>query len=334
MPLCRVDQVPDATYAGVHVAAWGLALATGLLVHLRLRRRGEGNAWVAAGIGLMAVPAWLTLWSILPDLARTFCARGDLNLVIPPGQVVPATPRYDLSGQYIASLLADLGWPAAGLALVARGKLGTWRLGTHALAAAVRGWLPMGRSCRGEGASLLWGLALFPVLAAGNLLLGLATQGSGLRTGDDSHVFDQLSTLQALLLALAAGFGEEVVFRGVMQQGLKRVIPGTATVRVALAMAAQAIVFAYAHTGYANLEHLLFAFLFAIVAGLAVELLGIWAAIVLHVLIDLSAFTLGLAAASRLHLDLAAITLTAWALCLAAMLWRAHGILRRTLRAA
>lgn len=291
MVLCQVSDVPDATFAGVRLGGWGLGLLVALLVALAQQRRGRPNPWAAAGVGLMSVPAWAVLVATLPDLARTFCAEGNLNLVIPPGQVVPAESRYDLSGHYVAGILGQLGYVGAGAILLWRGRDPQWRTPSVArIAASLRGLVPMGR---GEGWSLGWGLALFPLLALANLLLLSLTAGSSVRTGDDSRVFDNITALQVVMLALAAGVGEELTYRGVMQQGIKRLLPGP--VGLGAAVAAQAIVFAYAHAGYANLEHLLFAFLFALAAAAVAEGLGLWAAIVLHVLVDFYAFLLSMA---------------------------------------
>lgn len=294
MALCEVGQVPSATFAGVRLGSWALGFAAALLVAAFQARRGRVSLWTAAGVGLVSVPAWTALLATLPDMVRTFCAEGNLNLVIVPGQVLPPESRYDLSGQYIGSILGQLGYVGAGALLLWRGRdPAGWRNPTIArIAASLRGLLPMGR---GETLSLLLGVALFPVLAAANLLLAWLTAGSGVRTGDDSRVFENITALQIVLLALAAGVGEELVYRGVMQQGLKRLLPRSRWGGLALGLGVQAVVFAYAHAGYQNLEHLLFAFLFALLAGVVAETLGLWTAIALHVLVDLYAF--GLAAA-------------------------------------
>ncbi|MFO1535440.1 MAG: hypothetical protein ABR586_07230, partial [Thermoplasmatota archaeon] len=200
MALCEVGQVPDATFVGVHLGGWGLGLAVALLVAAAQARRGRVNGWVAAGVGLLSVPAWTTLLATLPDLVRTFCAQGNLNLVIVPGQVVPPESRYDLSGQYIGSILGQLGYVGAGALLLWRGRdPAGWRNPTiQRIAAALRDLVPMGR---GEARSLALGLALFPLLVAANLLWALLISGPGVRTGDDSHVFDNITLLQAVLLA-------------------------------------------------------------------------------------------------------------------------------------
>ncbi|HEX2066099.1 MAG TPA: hypothetical protein VHI93_04730, partial [Candidatus Thermoplasmatota archaeon] len=225
MPLCEVGQVPDATFVGVRLGSWTLAFLVGFLVLLAQRHRGgAGNRWAAAGVGMMTVPAWSALLATAPDIARTFCAQGNLNLVIVPGQVVPPESRYDLSGNYIGSLLGHLGYVGAGALLLWRGRDPPgWRAPSVArIAAALRGLVPMGQ---GEGRSFVLGVALFPALALANVLLSLLTAGSGVRTGDDSRVFDNITLTQVLLLALAAGVGEELTYRGVMQQGLKRLVP-------------------------------------------------------------------------------------------------------------
>jgi membrane protease YdiL (CAAX protease family) len=324
MSLCAVSQVPDATFVSVRVGSWMLALAVGLLVQVVLVRRGRRNGWVAVGIALLSVPAWTAILATLPDIVRTFCAQGDLNQVIVPGQVAPPTSRYDLSGQYVASLLSNLGYLGAGAILLWRGKdPGGWRHPTtQRFASSLRGLLPMGM---GEARSFVLGAALFPLLALANVALGLLTSGSSVRTGDDSHVFDNITALQVVLLALAAGVGEELVYRGVLQQGTKRLVPGPRWLGLAIGVAVQAVVFAYAHVGYQNLQHLLFAFLFGLLMGLVVEALGIWTTIVLHVLIDFYAFVLSANAPGALLVWLANLVTL---LVLGTMAWQAWKGLR------
>lgn len=294
MAWCRVADIQDIPRAWTILDGWLLGAAIALVVGLEMQRRGKPASarWIAAGIGVMTIPAWLAILSTMPDIVRTFCAQGNLNLVIPPGQTAPAQATYQLSGQYIGSILSQLAYILVGILLVWRGTDEGWRNPTlRHIAASVRGFVPMGR---GEKTSFITGLALFPLLLAANLLLLWLTSGANLRTGDDSHVFDNITGLQVLLVALAAGVGEELVYRGVMLQGISHLVPGRWIGRIVGGLV-QAIIFAYAHAGYANLQHLLFAFLFAVFAAVVVETLGIWAAITLHFLIDFTAFAASVA---------------------------------------
>jgi membrane protease YdiL (CAAX protease family) len=291
MALCEVRDVPEATFQELTLASWALALAVALV--LLARRR---NGWTAAGAALLSIPAWNVLIAVLPDMVKTFCAEGNLNLVIPPGQVVPAETAQRLSARYIGTLVHDLGHVLAGALLVARGRDPLlWRdPSIPRIARALAGLLPMGR---GELPSMRLAVAWFPALALANLLILAATPALGLRTGDDSAVFANMTLLHVVLVAAAAGVGEELVYRGVMQQPVLRLLQGRMPrgIALALAIAAQAVPFAYAHAGYANLEHLLLAFLFAVLAGIVAQAAGIWAAILLHVLIDFYAFSLAVA---------------------------------------
>ncbi|MHB8632406.1 MAG: CPBP family intramembrane glutamic endopeptidase [Thermoplasmatota archaeon] len=307
--MCLVSQVPDATAFEYYAGSWILAfLVAGAIYVLGSSR---GRAWRGVGGGLMSVPAWRLLVVTAPDMVRTFCAQGNLNLVIPPGQTVPAETFHALSSQVISEILPQLGYVCVGAFAWLEGvRPGWWRRPrVEAMAHDLAPLVPMGK---GEARSLRNGFLLFPLLAVANLVLLWATDNPSIHTGNDSAVFSQVTLYHVVLLSLAAGFAEEIVFRGVMQQSLKRgmaflwnrVRPPRAAsapgrghralrgVWLSAAILLQAIPFAYAHAGYANLQHLLFAFLFAVVAGVVVETFGMWTAIVLHTLVDAYAFLL------------------------------------------
>ena len=71
------------------------------------------------------------------------------------------------------------------------------------------------------------------------------------------QMFGGASLLQLAAVSLAAGFGEELLFRGLMQAGLSRLLPGPGGVWIALAIAA--VLFGLCHwlnTTYAVLAML------------------------------------------------------------------------------
>lgn len=299
MALCRVADIPGATADQYYLGAWFLGAAAAVLATLACRRMTPDWSWrrralAGLGMGLMSVPGWRVAVLTMPDILRTFCAQGNLDLVIPPGQTLPPSLGYQLSTQVIQTTVAPLGYVILGALCLVAARQPAWvrRPTVAGAAAALTRLVPMGR---GETRSMATGLAWFPLLALANVVLLLLTASPSVRTGDDSAVFSRIPLLHVVLLALAAGVAEEVVYRGVMQQGLKgllrwaRVPPPLA---VGSAVAIQMVLFAYAHVGYANVQHLLFALLFGLVAGVVVEVWGLWCAIVLHALVDAASFLL------------------------------------------
>lgn len=217
-----------------------------------------------------------------PLVVKTFCTQGDVAAALPGAP--PAAPGpYEFSGQYVATILDTLGPLTLGALCHLQAVLpGWWRRPTvAAMAHGLRGLVPMGR---GEGRSMATGVALFPLLALGNLAL-LSLTGDPVLTAQRDPYYARMDAFHAVALALAAGVAEEALYRGVMQGGLARL----ARSRV-VAVAAVSIVFAYAHGGYGNPPLLLFAFLFSALAGLVALRWGLWASIALHALIDFYAF--------------------------------------------
>lgn len=258
-----------------YAAPWLLGLAVAVAARLL------GRPWhQAAGLGVMTVPVWDTLWGIIESFGP----------LLQGGFVLRPYTRHQLSGLYTYKFLADLGYLGFGFLLFSSG--GTWRgfwaLSPPGLARRLaQAGLPMGRwlGGGGEGASSFAGLLLFPLLllftVGANLLLGGI---DALRQSDESSLFANMTPYHALVISLAAGFGEELVYRGLVQTGLSRRMP------MLVAIVVQAVVFAFAHSGYGTWIHVLMPFLFGLAAGLVAYLFGIWAAIVLHVLVDVVAF--------------------------------------------
>ncbi len=252
---------------------------------------------------------------------RTFCVEGNLDAVYPPGQYIPPSPIYTLSGQIMGNLLENLGWATLGGILWWAGNQvasrASWTKPTVAsLAAAIRPLLP--RMIWTEGQAIRRAAAVFPALVAINLGLLAWTNGTRINSSNDADVFRHMTLYHAALMALAAGFGEEILYRAIMQGGLARLFgahrplaPHQATATqvfprismwigrpmtwdriaaLAFAVLIQSVVFAYAHAGYADHQALLFAFLFALGMGIVVLRVGLWPAVVLHVLIDFAKF--------------------------------------------
>jgi membrane protease YdiL (CAAX protease family) len=258
-----------------YAAPWLLGAGTSVAA------RVTGRPWhQALGIGIMMVPVWDTLWGILESFGP----------LLQGGQVLRPYTRHQLSGLYTYKFLADLGYLGFGFLLYACG--GTWRgfwsQTPRTLARKlVEAGLPMGTKLdgRGEGASAFAGLLLFPVLltltVGANLVLGGI---DALRQSDETSLFANMTPYHAITISLAAGFGEELVYRGLVQTGLSRRMP------VYVAIVLQALFFGFAHSGYGTWIHVLMPTLFGLAAGLVAYWFGLWAAIALHVLVDVIAF--------------------------------------------
>lgn len=260
-------------------AAYLLALLVAA-AHFAVRR----NGWQALGVGLMTVPAWRVLLGVLPDLALPFV-----------GNPVPFRPldTQQQSARYIGPALRILGPLGAGFLLWARGRdPDLWRhLSVRRLAGHLRATgIPLGA---GEGSSARLGLAAFPALASANFLLLWLT--AGLSNSDESRLDDHITLYHVVTISAVAAVGEELLYRGLLQTGLwhllKRWHSGGA---MAVAIVLQAALFGFAHAGYQNLQHFLFAALFGLLSGVVAWRFGLWTALVLHFLIDVYAFGLNL----------------------------------------
>jgi membrane protease YdiL (CAAX protease family) len=229
----------------------------------------------AAGLGLMTVPLWETVWGILDSFGP----------LLQGGFTFRAFTRHELSSLYLYKLVEDLGYLTLGFLLYASDGWGSlFRQTPRSLARRLlAAGLPMGG--RGEGRSMLLGLVAFPVLLVSTIVVNLVLSGvEQLTQSNEASIYDNMTPYHALVISLAAGFGEELVYRGVLQVGLAQRMPMTVAILV------QAIIFGFAHGGYGTWIHVILPALFGLIAGLVAWRFGIWAAIVLHVLVDLFAF--------------------------------------------
>jgi membrane protease YdiL (CAAX protease family) len=284
--LCDVHDIPDVSYGSYIVGSRLMAAVLAATLYL-IGRRARRSPWMALGVGIMSVPVWESLLVNTPDMVRTFCTQGNVASVV-AAHGIPAPPGWEyFLGQAVGAVEHNVLYPLAGVLVYLHG----WRQG-GTLPASWRDQLdhlvPMGRSI---AASFRRGMAFFPILAAANLGLIKIVQLKFVALGADSY-YTNMNALAAPALALAAGFGEEIVYRGVMQQGLKHALKGLGLGRAAVpaAIALQSIPFAYAHANYGNPGLLLFNVGFALLAGIVVEFYGLGCAIALHALIDFYAF--------------------------------------------
>ena len=305
-----------------YAVPWVAGLGLGFSVH--------GARWRAAvGLALMTVPLWETLLGIV-DSFETLVAGG---------VTLRAYTTHELSRLYSIKLVSDLGYVGTGVLLWSSADGGLWAQGPRRIAQHLaRAGFPMGR--RSEGASALIGYVAFPVLLGGTLAASwFLGQFDTLQQSDESSVFDNMTPYHAVLISLAAAFGEEAVYRGVLLVLLlgaghriaqaAGVAPGTArdwTVGLA-AVTVQAVFFGFAHSGYATWIHVLLPTLFGLVAGIAAWRFGIWSAIVLHFLVDLYAFGAETASSQPwLITGLGALLLVNLAVALGWAAWKVAGL--------
>ena len=266
-----------------HGWAWEYyAIAWLAPVGLALMLRGFGRwSWARSlGLAIMTVPLWFTATRFIASIPVLLCTGGKL---------FPYTPD-QLSSITSDKLLSDLGYVVVG-ALV---YVSDWKtnpltdLGFRTMARRLRdAGLPTGRS---ERHSAFLGLVAFPAIWYATFLASLlVNRVSALNQNDEALIWDNMSIYHAVLLAAAAAFGEELLYRGVLQTLLdkafrKRMGP---TAAAALAIGSQSVLFGLAHAGYGTYSHILGPLFFGLVVGVAARYLGLWAAIVMHFLIDL-----------------------------------------------
>ncbi len=266
-----------ATPFGFDLSYWSLLALSwsgGIAVALMVRGFGRTPWHKALGWGILSVPVWSTGYLILDSLS----ILADSNSVLRP----ITTQR--LSGITSRKLLEDLGYMLVGYLVWSLDEGSPWRRTPRSIARHLRdiGFPTGGRS---EAASAWIGFVLFPLLLLVTWGLNSAASNlEALQNGDESSVWANMTPYHVVLLSLAAGFGEELFYRGFLQTALAR------RMHIAPAILIQALFFGFAHAGYGTWIHVLGPIGFGLVAGFVAWRFGIWAATALHVLIDVYAF--------------------------------------------
>ncbi|MBW3584120.1 MAG: CPBP family intramembrane metalloprotease [Euryarchaeota archaeon] len=139
-----------------------------------------------------------------------------------------------------------------------------------------RGWLR----------DTMHGLWLFVAVFIGYLLMAWALSPitRRLENGDESQAFAEVGPLLAVALAFTAGITEEILFRGILQTRLAKVMP------VAIAVVLQGVFFGLAHSGYGTWAHILLPLLLGTALGAIALWSGVWPLIIVHIGIDLVLF--------------------------------------------
>lgn len=136
--------------------------------------------------------------------------------------------------------------------------------------------------------------------------LGRAHGGELLSAGGAQVVFSQTTPGIALLLAGVAAVAEELLFRGVLLDQLRRRTGPT------LAVAGQGALFGLIHAGYGSLAHVLAATAFGIAMGMLARRRGLLPAVGTHFLVNVT--ILGFWAGHAALVGLAAVLLVAMGL--------------------
>lgn len=268
---------PPFTYSEYWLLVWSSA-AVGAIIYAAATR---AHPLKAAGLGLMTVPVWTAIWGFIHSIP----ALQD------PDSFIPPRSTYRLSSTYIRTILIDIGYLGAGF-LMWTHQHGFPR-SIRDIATRLRGaGLQWGH---GEGRSALLGWAWFPVLLGGTIALDIFVRGQApaLINGDESRVWENMTVYHAIIISAAAAFTEELVYRALLLiaiwQGLARLgMPRRWALAGAVVL--QALVFGAAHGGYGTIYHVIGPTIFGLVAGWVAVRFGIWAAIILHFLVDIYAF--------------------------------------------
>jgi membrane protease YdiL (CAAX protease family) len=241
------------------------------------------HAWSltrCAGFALIFAMLWRSLFLSFPDLL----------VIAGGGAVTPPAPTSALYRQFFVSVIWDFVYPVVGLMLfLHRVPLfhiaARWGQQLASLLRPFDAWVK-----RSWGTDVAWGSVLFVLDLVGAILLAtfLASGATG-EVGDDSAVFNLITLDQVFVIAIIAGVGEELVFRGILQGGLHRLL-GRGPLASTMAIVIQAVPFAIVHAGYADLDHVIVPFAFGIFIGYVFRYFGIIPAIMIHTQIDIFAF--------------------------------------------
>lgn len=232
------------------------------------------------GFTLLFFALWRAVYFSFPDLL----------VIAAGGAVLGPTPTEEWYRSFFLKVLWDVLYPVLGLLFFFHRVPGihrrpAWGRELESVLRPLDAWVR-----RSVFADAAWGALFFSVnLAATIFVVQLLQQSPTADVGDDSRVYELLTLDQVFILAIVAGVGEELVYRGILQGGLHRLL-GSGVLRSSLVILVQSVVFAIVHSGYADLDHLILPLLFGLAAGFLYRVFGILTVIVIHIEIDVFAF--------------------------------------------
>lgn len=212
-------------------------------------------------------------WDVLLGLDLAFLAIGLVGAGILAG-LGGNLPEADES----VAVGVELLWAQAALSILLFAVIPfAWAVGTR-----VGGWqgawdyLLLRRFWPHAAYGVLWTVALLGATAA--FALGYEALGGSTDNPALDALTSEITWPLAIVMSLAAGVGEEILFRGILMRRL--------------GVFGQAAVFGLAHIGYGTILQVAVPALLALFFGYLVRRTGsLWGAIVAHTLFDLAAFS-------------------------------------------
>jgi membrane protease YdiL (CAAX protease family) len=244
----------------------------------------------------MSFAACFGLFILIFHFARQFYLfLPELQTVADTGSVASAVPAEAFYRTVVAKSFREVFLPAAALLLLYGGFPGLQaradQVRRRAKGIAARFRLGIRKSPLIDTMHGLW--TFFLVLIGAVIVNYYATRYAS--TGDESQVFSQVTPDLVIWISLAAGVGEEFVFRGILLGFLLlafRVDRTGGAARVlltSLAIFLQAAFFGLVHAGYGSLAHIITPFAFGIIVGVVFLRFGFLPAVLVHFLIDVAA---------------------------------------------
>lgn len=248
------------------------------------RHQWDAAQWLGATLAVLAV--WRPIYLSLPDLSTLLTASGALSAysVETLYRIVALKFLHETFFAVAGILLLYKRFPLVQTFSLSLSKLG-YAFGRRESGIKRNLWIDTGLGC-----------TTFLIALGGSLFLAFVLSNVGVfQSGaDDSNVFANMTPALVVMLSLAAGIGEELLFRSLLQpyfeRGLNRFFPGRTTFALAGAIFLQALLFGVVHAGYNNLLHVALPFVFGVLTGIVFRYWGIIPAIYAHVTIDIFAF--------------------------------------------
>lgn len=248
--------------------AGGVALA--LLLGVLLWAPRPLRAWQVVASALLAYPAARALVGALAVADRL-----TRRTVLLPASAL----EFELNIVYHVSIGLLLPLGGALLLWRARAGKGAARSLRDLRAALARVLEPAGLRLAAPGPRALLGALGLLGLVLALQFVALAAQGSVasfLVTGDESRYWLNLTPALLLGLSVSAGVSEEFVYRGLLLRALARRMDWK------LAIALQALLFGFIHTGYGNWAHIVGPAIFGALMGVVALRVSLLAAIAIH----------------------------------------------------
>ncbi len=248
------------------------------------RYRFDAARAVGATLILMAV--WRPIYGSFPELTELFRATGVLRsyAVFTLYRIVSVKLLFEILFGFVGLLLLTGRFPYVQ-------KRPAWHNDVAAALASIQSrikrnvWTDLGLGCT----------ALLLAFFGSQSLAEILNQFRTLRTGADaSQIWSNMTPLLVFLLSLAAGIGEELLFRGFLQTYFERLwrraLPGDPIIALLLAIFVQAILFGIVHAGNLTVIGVLIPFSFGVLAGFVFRFWGMLAIMYAHTAIDVFAF--------------------------------------------